>query len=71
MTHVFVQGANCPPPRQATAVAIPLADFWTQGIDPDARQELLQVLSRIAAKRLTSMSPQVELIANGKEVSDE
>ena len=59
------------PPRQSPAVTIPLANLWTQGSDPNARQELLQVLSRIAAKRLRSMCPQVELIANCKEVSDE
>ncbi len=41
-----------PPPRQPNAVTIPLAELWQSGINQSTRQQVLQVLSRIASGQL-------------------
>jgi hypothetical protein len=71
MTHVFVHGANCPPPRSPEPISIPLIDLWTRGIDSDTRQSVLQILSRIAARRLNTIKTPTVIITQDTEVSDE
>ena len=71
MTHVFVQGANSPPPRSSEVISLPLANLWTRGIDPNTRRDVLQILSRIAVKQLSSIETQTEAKPVSKEVSDE
>lgn len=50
LTHVRVQGTNPgSPPRLAQAITLPLDQLWSRGIDPKTREQVLRVLSRVAA----------------------
>jgi hypothetical protein len=72
MTHANVQGPNnCPPPRSPKPVTLALHQVWNQGLPPETRQQVLQILSLAAARHAQADSNKLTTPLDNKEANDE
>jgi hypothetical protein len=72
LTYVAVHGTNAgPPPRLSKPISLPLNQLWTQGVLPNTRQQILQILSRAAGKSIQVVATPLTKPLEPREVSDE
>lgn len=70
LTHVSIHGTNTgAPPRRAKTTSLPLTHLWKEEISQETRNQLLRVLSQIAAECHSKVAQITH--PSAKEVSDE
>ena len=71
-THVPVQGTNTgSPPHLPKRLTLPLNELWNQGIDPSTRQQVLRILSHVAAKQTLAAATRLTKPLEAREANDE